>query len=1043
MNPNLSRLTILFFMVFGGFMGYSQMRTIRGEVTSKSDKFPLAFANVSIKWSSQGVTTDFDGSFKIDVTDQETILVFSYQGYKTKEVTVTHSKVDVELEEDMTKLDEVVLIGYGSSSRKDLTGSIASLKSQDLETTRVTSADELVQGRVSGLVLTQTSGQPGGASSIRIRGTSSILAGNEPLYVIDGVIVESNSSRLSSGVIEGPSVNAMSSINPADIKSIDVLKDASATAIYGSRGANGVIIIKTKRGHNGEVKVNFDSYFGIQTVNKKLKLLNGAQFAHYINEANYNAGFPRTYTSPTAFGKGTDWQDELFRDALVQNYDFSVRGGNENIKYSVSASYLDQEGIVMGSDFNRMNFRANLDFRVSEKATIENTTNISRTNFNTVNTEGNTGFGRGSSVVRAYAFNPLLPVKDEHGNYTRANFNVADDGSFLNAQDNTNFLGGVATVSPLAEAALNESRGKNTRVINNLTFKWEMIPNLNLKSTIGIDLLFNDEKAFRTIDLDFSPTKYTNALRSKQLNSNWVSETTLGYSNILGEKHNLNAFLGFSAQEFETENLLGIALGFPVENFGSNNLGLGEQQTIGSNLTKSALLSYFGRASYTFSGKYIVTLTGRYDGFSGFGANNKYEFFPSAALAWNVSDEAFIADLDVFSHLKLRGGYGEVGNSALGAYASLSGYRKSIHFFGGQPALGFVPISPANADLKWEVSKQYNVGIDMSFFNSKLGISLDLYNKKTADLLLNLPTPLQTGYGVATVNAGNVENKGIEVTINTRNFSGGNFNWSTNIVVSHNKNDITNLAGLDQISTGFGIGGIDNWQRLVEGGEIGAFYGFVSDGIAQLDDDMGSIPHFPTEALVPGERKFKDLNGDNVIDDKDRKFIGNPVPEYSFGINNTFNYKGFDLNVFMQGVYGNEIVNFNRYFTEALDGRSNVTLEAFSNRWTPNNPSNEFTRAVTGQRVARFSDHYVEDGSYIRLKSVTLGYTFPSTYTKKAGINKIRFYMTGKNLYTLSSYSGVDPEVSVGGQDNNLSAGGDFGSYPSTQTLLFGLNFNF
>ncbi|AUP80642.1 SusC/RagA family TonB-linked outer membrane protein [Flavivirga eckloniae] len=1043
MKLKILSLLILIFIVFGNLTAYSQSRTVKGIVTSGSTNFPLAFANVSIKYTPYGVSTNFDGSYEIRLQESETTLIFSYQGFKTQEVVVTKSEINIVLQEDITKLDEVVLIGYGSSSRKDLTGSIGSLKSKDLDAVRVTSVDEFVQGRVSGVVLTQTSGQPGGASSIRIRGTSSILAGNEPLYVIDGVIVESSNSMQSSGIADGPPINAMSNINPADIKSIDVLKDASATAIYGSRGASGVIIIKTKRGHNGEVKVDFDSYLGVQTVNKKLKLLNGAQFAHYINEANYNAGMPRLYTDPTAFGEGTDWQDELFREAIIQNYNFSARGGNENVKYALSGSYLGQEGVVQGTDFNRMSFRANLDFKLSENVSLENTANISRINFNTVNTEGSTGLGRGSFVSRTYDFSPLLPVVTENGDYTKANYMVDNNGSFVNTIENSNFVGGTALVNPLAEIALNESKGKNTRLMNNLVLKWELRKNLHFKSSLGVDLLFNDESVFRTVQLDFSPSRQANALRAKQLSSNWVNESTLRYTNTFNNKHNLNSFVGFSAQQFEVDNLSGIALGFPVENFGTDNIGLGEQPTIGSGLTKSALLSYFGRASYTYAGKYIITLTGRYDGFSGFGENNKYEFFPSAALAWNISDEGFMEDSSVFSHLKLRLGYGEVGNSALGAYSSLSRYRKSIHYFGGEPAPGFIPSSAANADLKWEVSQQYNAGLDMSFFDSKLGITIDVYNKKTEDLLLNLPTPLQTGYSIATINAGNVENRGIEASLDGKIFTGEQFEWSANVAVSYNENEITNLAGLDQISTGAGVNVIDGWQRLVEGGEIGAFFGYVSDGIAQLDDNISSIPHFLTETLVPGERKYKDLNGDGVINADDRTFIGNPNPEYSFGISNTFRYKAFDLNLFIQGVYGNEIVNFNRYNIEALDGRSNVTLEAFSNRWTPNNPSNTFTRAATGQRVARFSDHFVEDGSYLRLKSITLGYSVPASYMTKTGINRMRFYVTGKNLFTLSDYSGVDPEVSVGGQDNNLSAGGDFGSYPSTQTLLFGLNFNF
>ncbi|WP_411031233.1 SusC/RagA family TonB-linked outer membrane protein [Spongiimicrobium sp. 3-5] len=1046
MNLKILSLSLLF-MVVGNFISYAQNNiTVKGIVTSSADSFPLPDANVLIKGTLTGVTTDFNGIYTIEVPSTETILVFSYQGYKTLELSVgSLTNIDVALDEDVSKLDEIVLIGYGSSSRKDLTGAISSIKAKDLEAITVTSPDEFVQGRVPGLVLTQTSGQPGGSSSIRIRGTSSILAGNEPLYVIDGVIVESNNANQSSGVTEGPPINALSTINPSDIESIDVLKDASATAIYGSRGASGVIIIKTKRGYNGQVKVNFDSYLGIQTVVNELNLLNGEQFAHYINEANYNAGMPRTYTNPASFGQGTDWQKALYRDAIIQNYDISARGGNENVKYAMSTSYLEQEGVIVGTDFDRINFRVNLDFRISDKASIENTSNISRTNFNTTNAEGGIEFGKGSAVSRAYVFSPLLPVFDADGNYTKANFVVGDDGSFFNSTDNKVFQNGTTPlVNPIADIALNESTGKNTRILNNLVFKWNILPNVDFKTSLGVDFLFNDESVFRTADIDFTPTgSAASAFRAKQLSSNWMSETTLSYSNTFNDKHRINAFVGFSGQESKIDNISAVVLGFPVENFGTDNLGLGLDFTANSLLSKKTLISYFGRANYTYDDKYILTLTGRYDGASVFGKDNSWAFFPSAAFAWNLYEENFIENLNVFSYLKLRVGYGEVGNSDIAPFSSLARYRVAFHYFGDTAAQGFIPISPANSDLGWEISKQFNAGLDMNFFNDKLGITLDYYDKTTDDLLLQLQTPVHTGQTQAVVNAGNVKNSGFELAINTKNFSGKNFNWSTNLSLSYNENEITSLAGLDQISSGFSANGISEWQRLVEGGEIGAFYGYVSDGIAQLSDDISSIPHFQTETLVPGERKYKDLNGDGIINADDRTFIGNPNPEYSFGINNTFNYKGFDLNVFLQGVSGNEVVNFNRYNIEALDGQSNATLEAFSNRWTPQNPSNTYTRAVTGGRINRFSDYYVEDGAYLRLKSVSLGYTLPSKLMSKLKMNRLRLYVTGKNLLTFTDYSGVDPEVSVGGQDNNLSAGGDFGSYPATRTILVGLNVNF
>lgn len=1041
---NLIKRLLFIFLAFGAVTVGAQSITIQGVVTSAGDNQPLPGANILVKGQSIGVSADFDGVYSLEVPNAENlILIFSYQGFSSKEITVGDLRtIDVALETDVNELDEVVIIGYGNTTKKDLTGSVVTIKSKDLEAVRSSTADDYLQGRVSGLLLTQTSGQPGGATSVRIRGSSSINASNEPLYVIDGFPVDNNSDRLSAGIAEGPSINALATLSANDIASIDVLKDASATAIYGSRGANGVIIITTKRGLNGEAQINYDTYLGTSEVIKRLEVLNASEFAFYVNESRYNgSGFSRLYTNPSSFGEGTDWQNEIYRTAITQSHDISVKGGNQVIRYAVSGSFLDQEGVVIESDFRRYNFRVNLDFKASDKLAIENSLSLNRTNFNTARTETSGGLEVASSaVIGAYRFSPLLPVYDPDGNFTKGNFIVNNDGTFVN--DVNSIQEQIANFpSPVAYQRLNQSEGQATRILDNLAIKWDFAKNLQLKTTLGADLNINEQYLFRTKELDFGNSASAFGNQGKTIATSLLVETTLNYNNTFNSKHRVDALLGASSQDFILEAISANALDFPTENFGFYNLGLGNNPGINTTIIESRLLSYFGRVNYVLADKYVFTGTTRVDGSSKFGAGNKFGFFPSGAFAWNISEEDFLKDSGLY--LKMRMGYGIIGNESISPYSAQSTFKPSYHSFNSNEVVGQLPNTPANSALKWERTKQLNLGLDMGFFNGRLGLTLDAYQKDTDDLLLNLPVPTQTGYVQSVVNAGDVRNEGVELGVNAELFRGG-FSWNLNLTGSYNKNQILNLAGLEDIPTGFGILGITNWQLLVEGGEIGAFYGYVSDGIIQLDDNPANTPLFATDSFTPGERKYKDLNGDGKIDaDNDRTFIGNPIPEYTFGINNTINWKNWDLNVFMQGVYGNEIANFNRVNLENLNGQGNVLLEAFSNRWTPENPSDFYTRSADGPRNIVFSDHYVEDGAYLRLKSVTLGYSLPASFLSKINVKRLRLYVIGKNLYTLTNYSGVDPEVSFGGQNNNLSAGADFGGYPNNRTYLLGLNVTF
>lgn len=1035
----------MFFIFVGSYITKAQsIKTITGTVMSSSDGLPLPGANVFVKGENTGASTDFYGKFSINVAGNDAELEISYQGFKTATVLLgNQTSIDISLEDDLAELDEVVVIGYGRSKKRDLSGSISTIKSEDLESVKVLTPDEFVQGRVSGLFLVQTSGQPGAATSVRIRGSSSINAGNEPLYVIDGFPIDSNSDNLGGNISEGPNLNALSTLSPSDIESIDVLKDASATAIYGSRGANGVIIITTKRGVNGKSQITYDTYMSVNEVSKKLDLLNGGEFAFYTNETRYNGGKPRYYTDPFSFGEGTNWQNEIFRTALIKNHDLSIKGGNENAKYAISASYLDQEGVIIDTDFRRYNLRANLDIKVSDQLSIENSLSLTKGDFNTARTDIQGGLGVSSAVTGAYSFNPLLPVKDPLGNYTKGNFRVQNDGSFINEVSNTdeqiqNFA------SPVAYLKLSDSEGKTSRVLNNLAIKWKPIDNLTLKISGGADIVTHEEFLFRTVDLDFGNSGSAYGAKSKRVSTNLLGETTLTYQNTFDNKHRLTALLGASVQDFKIDEVGISAQDFSTENFGFDNITqFSNSPGISDVLVESKLLSYFGRFNYILNDKYIFTATARVDGSSKFGDGNKFGFFPSGAFAWNLSEEDFMSNSNTY--LKIRLGYGEIGNESILPYSSQARYGTTYHPFNDSFVSGIYPTSPGNSKLKWERTVQFNLGIDLKFLNERVSINADAYIKDTKDLLLNLEIPTQIGDDQVTINAGEVRNTGVELTLNTSNIRNSDFSWDTTIAAAYNKNKITNLAGLDNIPTGNQLLNFTGWQRLEEGGEIGAFYGYVSDGIMQLNDTPLNTPLFSTDGdiVVPGERKYRDLNGDDIIDaDNDRKVLGNPIPEYTFGITNSLRWRDFDVNIFLQGVAGNEIANFNKMNLENLNGRNNVSRVAFSNRWTPSNPSNKYVRAYDGVRTQRFSDDIVEDGSYLRLKSVTLGYNLPSSFVSKLKLNSFRIYLSAKNLYTLTNYSGVDPEVSWAGQNNSLSAGADFGGYPISKSYILGLNVN-
>ena len=992
---------------------------ITGIITDQAN-VPIIGANVIVKGSSIGSISDMNGHFSLDASEKD-ILLISYIGYMTKEVKIGKQRsLKIQLTEDTQNIDEVVVIGYGSVKKSDLTGAVSSVKTAELQQTPMTSIDQGLVGRASGVQVIQTSGMPGAVASIRVRGSSSLQGGNEPLYVIDGFPVYSGSGFGNTG--GKTQMSGLSTVNPSDIESIEILKDAAATAIYGARAANGVVLITTKSGKKGRDIISFEASFGISNVSKKIDVMNAQDYAKLVNEAYANDGL-KPYYDATALseiakiGNGTDWQDEIFRGGSTQTYQLSFSGGDEKTQYAISGNYSDQKGIVINSDFKRYSIRLNLDRKIFKNFSVGTHMTASHTISNSVATD--TG-GEDGTISGALRMNPIQPVYEDEltGAYTQIN------------------VPGILVPNPVATAKERKFNNATSRLLGDIYAQWEIIPDLKLKVSLGADVMYHKTNRYTPSNI-YQSGGVASAYVGVNKSINWLNENTLTWNKTFAEEHDLSLLGGFTMQKNNAEYVMGSSSNFVNDVMLYNNLGAGSvYNKPESNATQWSLMSYLARINYTLKHKYLFSVNARVDGSSRFGTNNKYGFFPSASAGWRISEEAFMEPVkEVISNLKLRASYGFTGNTEIGVYESLATLGTSNWILGNQLVSGFFPNKIPNPDLKWERTGQFDIGLDLGLFNNRLRITTDYYKKKTTDLLYSVAVPATSGYQTMLKNIGSIDNQGYELSIESDNLTGA-FSWTTAFNIAFNRNKVLELGGEEykEMAEGDGHLKTGSVRRLIVGEPIGVFYGYRFDGIFQNEEECKQQTSSASPIGV-GLRRYKDLNGDGKVDAaNDREILGDANPKFFGGLTNTFAYKGFELNVFLQYSYGNKILNYNAMELENPTGGQNAYADMV-NRWTPENPSNIYPKATTN-RALLVSDRFIEDGSYLKLKTLSLSYSFPKINLKH--IQGLRLYVTGQNLLTWTKYRGYDPEVSYRGA-STLEAGEDFGGYPQSRTFMFGI----
>lgn len=1048
----------------------AQKVPVSGTVSDQTG--PVIGASVIEKGTTNGTMTDNDGHFTLTVSKGAVIEISSI-GYKTQEITVgAQTNFTVTLSEDNEFLDEVVVVGYGSMKKSDLAGASVSMKESDLKGSIISSLDQSLQGRAAGVTAVTTSGAPGSSSSIRVRGQATINANAEPLYVIDGVIVQGGGNTgadfglgdaLGNGKVS--TISPLSTINPADIVSMEILKDASATAIYGAQGANGVVLITTKHGKSGEAKFSYDGMVAMSRQAVRLNMMNLREYAQYYNEMVEEGDIYETnpyYATPSLLGKGTNWQDEIFRTAWQHQHQLSAQGGSDKVQYYVSGSYMDQQGTIIGSNFNRFSVRTNLDAQLKKWLKLGVNATYAITNDNLKLADSNEGL-----IYYSLTTIPDIPVYDVNGNYS------------------STIREGYTSPNPVALAMMDEILLKRKKLSGNIYAELTPIKHITWRTELGFDMGESDANRYKPM-IDLGGWVRSQNSISYQKNSNyfWQLKNYLTYANQWG-KHSVTAMVGQECWESRWNNLSGSNTDLPSDEVHNVALATGTP-SISSGFGSSSMASFFTRETYNYGDRYLGTYTYRYDGSSNFGPKNRWAGFHSVALAWRFSNEKFFEPVKkVIDNGKLRLGWGQTGNSSIGSYACGAAITRMPSALG----MGFRPSNIPNTSIRWESQEQYNVGLDLGFFNGRLNLTVDAYYKKSDDMLMSMQLPSYMGTqgnGSSKLQApkgnyGSIENKGLEITLDAHPVQLKNFSWDSNFQISFNKNKLLSLSDTENAT----LVGYGQWGDVVCVSEIGKplynFYGYKVEGVYKdLDDIQNSAKpaKYPSDGVFSrgntvwvGDIKYKDVDENGVIDERDRTDIGSPLPKFTFGWTNTFRYKNLDLSIFLNGSYGNKVMNYNSLTLTHMNSTWTNQLQSVVSkraRLEPIDPTivyadgSKWFDHIDNVRVKnpgtkiphtsindpndndRISDRYVEDGSFLRIKNITLGYTFPKALLNKAKIENLRVYVNIQNLYTFTKYTGYDPEVGAGTQDSTgLTYGLDNGRYPSPAMYSFGLNITF
>lgn len=1037
-------LGICMLMLVFSAPGFSQQKTVSGIVTDGSNNNPLGNVSVQLKDSKTGTITDATGSFSITVPNTSSVLVFSFTGMQTQEVPVNNQDViNVVMQPSGNDLNEVVVIGYGTTRKSDLTGSVGTVKASQLQERPAASLNEALAGKVAGVQVNTNSGRPGGQTNIRIRGFSSINSSNNPLYVVDGVYLPSGTQTQNS--------NSIDYINPGDIASVEILKDASATAIYGARGANGVILITTKRGTAGKPKVTYDGDFFVNTIGPhRVHMLNAQEYLQVENlaydnikvydPAGWAAGNYASVVDPREKRKSlpllfdangnplynTDWLKASTQNELSQNHQLGISGGNENTTYSAFFGYRDENGLLLNSYLKRYSARFSFDSKVNDWLRIGASLGYNNQNENIVD-QGTGGLNSVRMITEAF---PFLPVKYPDGTWA----------------ENWQYPGAEGGSNPVHILTDRKFIVNTQTTLGNLYATIQLAEGLDFRTQLGVSVVDRGTNQYngRTLDQISRDQNGTASVGNSRENY-WSTENYFTYRKKFGDKHDFNGVLGLSWQGTNYFGISASSQNFSTDYFLFNNIGAGSQQNPGSsNRSGFAFNSYFGRINYTYNNKYLLTFTGRADGSSKFGENHQYAFFPSAALAWRVSEEDFLSNSNTISNLKLRTSYGYTGNSEIGPYSSDallgSGYAAIIN---DQRVTGVGTNRLANPDLKWEKTAQFDVGVELGLFNYRVNIEADYYYRKTTDMLLAAPVPRSSGYSSIMKNIGSMENKGLEITLNTLNINSKNFSWNTTFNFSMNRNKVLSLATPAPIFSG-NPNFLSNTGIIEVGQPVGSFWGLVRLGV-WTEKEAAEAAKFASyrggKPILPGDIKYLDVNGDYVINDADRVIIGNGNPKGWGSFINSFRYKQFDLLVELQYMYGNDVLNQTHHSGEDRVGIANSfssVLDAYDPAKGNDNTMVAAIRDTRAGYVTNVDTRWVEDGSFIRGKNILLSYTFPAATVERLHLSKARVYVSVQNFFLSTKYSGNDPEVTTYG--NAFAQGQTFFDYPKPTVYMFGIN---